>query len=281
MSNNQNRGTKDYTKYNAMPTEQLEEILRLDAEAPADQALDGELVLYVMEVLAQRKQESEHTGRTAREAYESFKSNYMPETDNSQIPPQAPAKHRSGCPCWIRRLTAVAAVLVVLFVGSVTADAYGFNVWKAVIQWTQETFHFGDWGNSNANNSLPYASLQEALEKGNTPAWLAPTRIPDGFEMTEIKVEQTPLKKVYRAKYTNGEKILRITVQDHLDKSPYYVEQSEGLVEEYKVLGMTYYLFENNKEVRAAWVVDSYECSISGNITIDDLKMMVDSIKKG
>ena len=60
-----------------------------------------------------------------------------------------------------------------------------------------------------------------------------------------------------------------------------YVEQSEGLVEEYIVSGITYYIFENNKQVQAAWTVDSYECNISGNVTIDELKQMIDSIEKG
>ena len=278
MSNNQNRGTEDYTKYNAMPTEQLEEILRSDAEAPADQALDGELVLYVMEVLAQRKQESEHTGKTAREAYESFRSNYM---SDDQIPHRNSVKHSGGCPCWLRRLTAVAAVLAVLFVGSVAADAFGFDIWKAVVRWTQETFHFGDAGSSDTSNNLPYASLQEALEKGNTPAWLAPTRIPEGFVLADIKIEQTPQKKTYTAIYAKGKQIIHISIRDCLRIAPVYAEQGEGLVEEYTAAGITYYLFDNNGQVKAAWIVDSYECYISGHVTIEDLKMMINSIERG
>jgi len=168
-----------------------------------------------------------------------------------------------------------------LLVGSVTAKAFGFNIWKAVIQWTQETFHFGQWGNSNIDNNLPYASLQEALEKGNTPAWLVPTYIPDGFNLVDIKVEQTPMKKTYMAKYTKDEKILVVTIRDHLDGVPVYVEQGEGLVEEYKASGTTYYLFSNYENNRAVWLCQSYECDISGEVTIEELKEMINSIQKG
>ena len=89
------------------------------------------------------------------------------------------------------------------------------------------------------------------------------------------------MTKKYVAIYTNGGQELRITVQDYLDEVPVYVEQSDGLVEEYKVSGITYYLLENNKRTQAVWIVDSFECSILGDLTIEELKLMIDSIEKG
>ena len=277
MSENQNRGNIDLAQYDSMATEELEEILRLDAEMPEGQESDTDKILYIMEVLAERKRNNGHAGKTALEAYESFKQNYMPETDNILIPTKA--KGRASL--WVRRLTAAAAVLAILFVGSVTAKAFGFNVWKAVVQWTQETFHFGDWGDSNADNNQQFISLQEALEEGNTPTWLVPTWIPDGYELVDVTVEQSPKKKTYSAKYEDGDQALRITVRDYLDGKPIYVEQSDGLVEEYTISTITYYLFENNKRTQAVWTADSYECCISGEVTIDELKMMINSIEKG
>ena len=92
---------------------------------------------------------------------------------------------------------------------------------------------------------------------------------------------RSPLKIAYNAIYTNGEQDLRITVQDYLNEIPVYVEQSEGLVEKYEVAGVTYYLFKNNERTQAVWVVDSYECRITGELTIEELKLMIDSIEKG
>lgn len=273
MSENQNRGIGDLSQYDAMTTEELEEILRLDAQ---DEESDTEKILYIMEVLAQRNKQNSHTGNTALKAYESFKQHYMPETDN-----KIPVKTRRRMPRWVRSLTATAAVIAILLVSSVTAKAFGFNFWKTVIQWTQETFHFGQWGESNANNSLQFDSFQDALEQGNIPASLAPTWIPDGYSLVDITEERSPIKKTYTAKYTNAEKILLITVRDYLDKSPYYVEQSDGLVEEYEVSGITYYLFSNLEYNRATWMFESCECDISGDVTIKELKTMIDSIRKG
>ena len=275
MSENQDRGSIDFAKYDTMTTEALEEILRLDAQTPQGQALDGEL-LYIMEVLAERKKNNSHTGNTALEAYESFKQNYMPETEQEK-----PAKVKGSAAHWLRALAATAAVLVLLVAASATASAFGCNLWDAVIQWTQETFHFGNGGHSDPDNGLEFASLQDALEEGNTPAWLVPTKITDGYNLTEIKFEQTPVKKIYKALYASNKKILKIIVWDYLNDDPVYVEKSEDFVEKYETSGITYYLFDNNEQVQAMWIVDSYECYISGHVTIEELKQMINSIEKG
>lgn len=281
MSENQNRGISDLSKYDAMTTEELEEILRLDAQAPEEQESDTNKILYIMEVLTERKRNNGHTGKTALEAYESFKQNYMPEVEAPDIHNEKPATVKNRFPRWLRGLTAAAAVLVILVLGSVTAKAFGMDLWKTVVKWTQETFHFGEWGNANANDDLQYTSLQEALEKGKITTSLAPNWFPIGYELVEISITYSPLQTSYKAKYSNGDQFLRITVRDHLDGDPIYVEQSEGLVEEYEVSGITYYLFSNYENNRAVWICGSYECDISGEVTIDELKKMIDSIQKG
>ena len=277
MSQNQNRGNIDFTIYDSMATQELEEILRLDTEMPEGQESDIDKILYIMEVLAERKRSNSHTGKTALEAYESFKQNYMPETDNNAIPIEA--KHK--VPRWVRSLTATAAVLAILLTGAVTAKAFGFDVWKAVVQWSQETFHFGDGGGSEADDNLHYTSLREALEKGNVPVWFVPTYIPAEFSLAEINVQQTPKNSIYTAKYICEEKVIIIAVRNYLDCDPFYVEQSEGFVEEYEMSGIAFYLLSNQGQNRAIWLYESYECEISGNVTIEELKEIIDSIQKG
>ena len=281
MSENQNCGIRDFSKYDEMTTEELEEILRLDAEMIDGQESDTEILLYVMEVLTQRKKQAGQTGNTAQEAYETFTQHYLPEIDNTD---PVPSKRNKPTKCslrWIRALAATAAVLVILITCSVTAKAFGVDVWKAVIQWTQETFHFGEWGDSNSKDRLPYSSLQEALTKGNTPASLVPTWFPEEFALVDIMTSQTPMQKTYRAKYEKGNQDLIITVREYLNGEPHYVEQSEDLVEEYTVEGITYYLFSNLDNAKAVWITGTFECYISGNVTIQEVKQMIDSIEKG
>ena len=124
MSENQNCGIRDFSKYDEMTTEELEEILRLDAEMIDGQESDTEILLYVMEVLTQRKKQAGQTGNTAQEAYETFTQHYLPEimnTDNTDSVPVKRSKPVNRTLHWARAMAATAAVLVILIAGSVTA----------------------------------------------------------------------------------------------------------------------------------------------------------------
>lgn len=282
MSENRNCGIEALSKYDAMTTEELEEILRLDADAPEGQESDTDTLLYIMGVLADRREKNGHTGKTALEAYESFKKYYMPEADE----PVAEVRPKRSRLCWLRGLSAAAAVLVILLLGTVTAGAFGIDIWETVVKWTQETFHFAggapdDTNDPRTDGALPYASLQEVLSSAGIEKSLAPTWIPDGYQLSDISTESTPLQNVYNALYQNGEDYLKIMVRHHLGTDPEYVEQSKDFVETYDASGITYYLFSNNQRAQAVWITGSYECYIFGNVTIEEIKLMIDSIAKG
>lgn len=285
MSENQSRRVSELSKFDAMTTEELEEILRLDAETLEEQESDTEMLLYIMGILADRNRRNGHTGNTAQEAYESFRKNYMPEVEEKIVTPDNKVKPKLSSLRWLRTLSAVAAVLMIIFLGSVTAKAFGVDIWETVVKWTQETFHFGDGrqmdDRPDGNDRGDYESLQDALDKAEIETHLVPAWVPSGYQLTDISVEETPFRDVYTAQYKNGEKELLITIRNHLNSNPQYVEQSDGLIETYEASGITYYIFSNNEKMRAAWITASYECSILGELTIDDLKLMIDSIEKG
>ena len=281
MSENQNGRIDELSKYDTMTTEELEEILRLDVDAPEGQESDTETLLYVMEVLVKRKRSTGHTENTAQIAYESFKKHYLPEAEEKIIEPETKTPVKKQPHRWLRSLSAVAAVLVIILLGSVTAKALGFDLWETVVKWTQETFHFGNAQTDNGPDTagdLAYASLQEALRENDINEPLTPAWIPEGYQLIDIKIQATPMQDKYSAQYRNGEKELIITVRNYLDDNPHYVEKSEDFVEIYKVSGVEYYLFLNHEKSRAAWINGSYECSIVGELTIEELKLMIDSI---
>ena len=113
------------------------------------------------------------------------------------------------------------------------------------------------------------------------PVALVPTWIPEGYELADITLERSPMKKIYTAIYKQQGKKIVITVRDYLEGDPVYVEQSEEVSEEYKSSGIIYYIFSDVDLIKTKWIRDSYECSISGDVTIEELKMMINSIKKG
>lgn len=281
MSENTNRRHQDFAKYDAMSTEELEEILRLDLDAPQEQESDTYVLLTIMEVLAQRKKPE----KTAFEALESFRQNYMPEEDRTAPVLNCKKRINSRTPArWLRTLAATAAVIAVILLTSVTAKAFGWDIWDAVIKWTEDTFHISIGNPSDArepgvNNN--FASLEEALLRNEVSISLAPTLFPEGYTLSSITIEETPLQKVYTAIYHDGDVSLRITVREYVAADPEYIEQTEGLIETYEALGITYYLFANNSRTQAVWINESFECYILGELSITELKTMIDSIGKG
>lgn len=285
MSENQNRGVRDFSMYNTMETEKLEEILRLDCEADDGQESDTELLFYVMGVLAERKKKSNTQEITAQQAWESFQSNYLTAEEEPFNP--APKKSKEFARPWLRRMIAAVAVIAILVGIPLTASAFGWeDIWNAVATWAKETFSFvtGD----RTDNSEPhkvdtrqFTSLQQALTETGMEDDFVPTWIPEGYELRDIVVGESPEKKSYDAFYNNGDKVLKICVQSYMSYAPENIEVNEETLEAYELGGLKYYIFSNNEQMRAVWIKDFYECYISGDLTIEEIKMMIDSIGKG
>ena len=277
MSDNLNR---DFSKYETMETEELEEILRLDAETPAGVETDTELIFFILEVLAKRKNTTNLTGNTAQKAWESFEQNYMPEEPKKRV-----ATHKATP--WLRRLTAAAAVVALLIVIPISTKALTLEeVWKIFARWAKETFSFVSGDNTDVSepvvdDGLEYSSMQDILRRNNVDYNIVPNWIPDGFILESTKKLITPNQEVYIGRYLNGEQELFIRVQNHIGQDFQIVEIEEDYSEIYPYAGVDYYLFENIDQSRAFWVVGSYECIISGDLSIDELKLMIDSIGKG
>lgn len=277
MSENLNR---DFSKYEAMETKELEEILRLDAEAPEGAQTDTELLLYILEVLASRNNTESITENKAQKAWESFERNYMPEEC------QNPVARKKRVP-WLRRLAATAAAVALLIVIPFSTKALTLEeIMEIFGRWAKETFSFVSSENTEVSEPSPedqddYLFLQELLEENNRDSSMVPTWIPSGFSLEKIEKDVTPIQETYSARYVKGDLFFRIRVQNYLDDDFQKIETSQEYSEIYSVGNQDYYIFHNNKQNQAVWVRGTYECIISGNLSIDEMKLMIDSIEKG
>lgn len=279
MSEDRNR---DYSKYDSMTTQELEEILRLDAEAPEERESDTELLLYVMGVLADRKKNNV-TGKTAQESWESFRKNYLDEEYTEEM--RVPKKHRATKP-W-RRLIAAAAVIVLVVCIPLSAKAFGWDeLWNVFAIWTKDTFSFVSGEKTLVSDPSPddqdvYNSLQELLRENNRDPNLVPSWIPEGFVLESVEKMVSPHDEIYNAFYLNGERQLTIRVRSYLQEDPEKAEINGDLLEIYEVSGVQYYIFTNMNQLQAVWINGSYQCNISGDLSMEEMKQMIDSIGKG
>lgn len=276
----------DFSKYDQMTDKQLCQILRADAKCSGCEETDMELILYVMEVLAKRREErNEH--KDPKKALQSFKQHYLPndETVSQQNQIHTSSKKKNGT--W-RRIGAIAAaaVLIIIIGGTATANAFGFNIFEIVGKWSKETFHFGSVVQTDATEpsedvTLPYASLQEMLDKHEIRLKLVPSWIPTGYESFATRVQETPKQRQFIAAHKCGDKMIKVQIKDYLTGDPEKIEQSEDLLEVYSANGVAYYIFSDIDQLRAAWIIENYECYISGPLSIEEMKHMIDSIGKG
>ena len=286
MPKKNDRNVQDFSKYDAMTSEELAQLLRLDSEAPEGNGLDIDTLLYITGVLAEREKTNNNTGKTAQEAWISFQQHYMPSEEECLETEEAkPVKSRNP---WVRRAIAAAAVVALVVAVPLTAKALNWEeIWTAVATWAKETFSFvredqPEVDEPATQNTRQYESLEQALSETKRQEGLVPKWIPEGFELENIDVRENPMQRYYIAIYQNGDKHLTISIRSYGENDPERVEINENLVEVYNASGIEYYIFSNDVDMLLAiWHKDTYECCISGKITIEEIKKMIDSIPKG
>lgn len=288
MPDQQNSREKDFSIYDAMETAQLEEILRLDAKSTEGNGSDTDALFYIMEVLADRKRKEGAAIKSPEEAFRSFQQNYLPcDCMEDEEQTKVNKKPWGNVSRFSRSILAAAAALALIVGGVITAKGFGVDVWEVFLQWTQETFHFADGsgnpdGNQPGNSSnLECEELIQALKAYDVTANVIPTWLPDGYVFTDISVTETPKQLILLALFSKNDEIMMISLKSYINSNPEQIEQSDALIETYTTQGVTYYIFLNNDTLQAAWVFENYECYISGSLSADEMKRIIDSIKKG
>ncbi len=280
MSEKNNRREQLLAKYEAMTTEQLQQLLRLDSEAPEGEGTDTEELLCAMEVLSGRSK----NGRTAQEAWESFQRNYLP-LDEEMPETELLGKKKQKTQWW-RPLAAVAAVLVLIVSAGVVAGALGGeDLWNAVAKWTTETFSFVGSENTEIVQPIPtdeqyYESFDQAILDATGVKNLVPTQFPDGYQLADITVEEIPGRISYLAVYTCADKRIIVHVQPCLIPDSEKLEIDDELIETYRLAEVDYFIASNYEQMRVVWYKDSYECYLSGDLSLEEIKQMIDSIGK-
>ena len=279
MSENLNRSTPDFSKYDSMSIGELEEILRADAQGPERDDSDVDEILYVMEVLSKKRRQNGIAGKTALEAYQEFQQHYRPMVEERSMP-----KHKSNI-IPFRRIAAIAACLVLVFSFATSANAFCFrDVWNAVVIWAQETFSFSmgvEVSEPKESDEYVYDTFNDVLTQYKIPTSFLPTWYPENLSLMDVKIDENPMQKSYVALYSDGNRVMKISIQLYLDKRPEQIEMSKGSDEVLSSAGTTYYVFKNLDQYRVAWLIDTYECYISGDVTLDEIKLMIDSIEEG
>ena len=268
-------------RYDSMSTEELQEILRKHAHGELDTEPDTQELFEIMEVVSVRRQKLEPQAfRADEEAYAEFCEHYMPKEDKETPPKVIKFPKRV-----LKTVAAVLAVVLILAVGTtVTAEALHIDIWGKFASWTKDIFQFTDLpqGTTAANPEEEYnaelKSLQDVMDQFKISEKLAPTWMPEGYKSKDLKVVNTPRALNINAVYEKEDEMLIIKIRQMIGVPANQVEKNDDLLEVYVVDGVEYYIFSNTETLQAAWSLGEFECIITGEITLEEMKMMIDSI---
>ena len=280
MSELNNRA--EYSHYDSLPTEELQEILRKHANGELQTEPDTDELYYIMEVLARRREEQDPQAfRSDEEAMADFRKNYMPQATQEGHTNVIRFSSRV-----FKMVAAVLAIVLILAVStSITAKAFHIDIWSKFANWTKEIFQFTDTPQGTTaekpemENNMELKSLQDALATENVIEKLVPTWMPEGYISQDLKIVSTPRVLNISAVYENNDEQLIIKIRQTIGVPAEQVEKNDDLLEVYVVDGVEYYIFSNTETMQAAWSIGEFECIIGGKITLEEMKKMIDSIR--
>lgn len=283
MVNKNQYGSDAYLEQ--LSTEQLEDILRADL-ASEDQEND-EAVFHILEVLEKREKENP-TGRLpdTDQAWKEFQQYYnIPEGEGQSLYPVRSDPERHSAPTSTKRsrrfrprkILIVAAVLVLMFGSMLTAQAAGVDVFGAIGRWTEEKFHF-DIVQDNDRTSL----FQETATQAKIPQDFVPTWVPDGFEGAEPQVDtvENYMTSIICV-YSNQEKTYSVDIEHYYNKADIetlVIEKDDTNVCSYESNGKTFYIMSDTEYLTATWTDGTFVETISGQLSMDEIKTIIDSI---
>lgn len=277
-----------------LSTEQLLDLIRTDFDSGEEG--DDELINRILEVIERREKE-QPTGLLsgAGQAWEDFQTYYnIP--DSEDCPPypmrrpdlpaaeKKPVKRR-GHGILLKRLISVAAALAVSLFSMVAAQAFGFDVFGALAQWTESTFHFVSDTRETAGSPESETIRQtiQAVFDDYGVTVPAPAWYPKGTEFDkDIETKEAAGASIITCYFTCGDKKCYMEVQQyyygeiHISNQTFEKDASD--IKEYYSNGRLFYIMSNLSNNCATYSNDRTLVIIEGEFSLEVLKQIVDSI---
>lgn len=200
-----------------------------------------------------------------------------------------PVRHRC-----LRTVQLAALLAALLMLVTVATAAAGYDIWRMLAEWTAEQITLAPGQIEYADPDdlhIPeepgeYADLQEALTDYGLNRSVVPKWMPEGFTQPNLIVDLTGGGSciVFHTLYHREKNPLVIQVNIYLENenraydSFGNFQKDEGDPVPYEAGGITHLLSTNAGRPVALWANGPAECYISGDITMDELKQMIDSI---
>lgn len=286
MLNPVNPNYRDFTKYDNMTTEELDELLNAYFLFP-DEIKDKRLIVHILEVLTERDKEIiDENISDPNPSWKKFLKNHPSiaesishdnEEENIDISTANPVPKKNKIFC---RMAGIAAIIVfVLLAGTATAYAAGIDVFGIVAHWSEETFGFMSNTIVEQKEVPPQLeSLRDRLDNYTEPS-LIPTYFPPGFELENEDFYADSVMQKITCLFSNGENSLTIQYIIHITTDASVQYEMDNVEPEILEVDKTkIYIFPNVDYFTAVWLNGNIEGSIIIN-SKEELMKIVESLK--
>ena len=260
-----------YKDLKSLSTEQLDELLQteLKKENPSEGA-----VLPILDILRQREADD------PTELSENITAAWGKYSTHIEGKIKKPTRR------WVSAVAAVAAILGVIVL--VTPPKAGADsLFDKVILFANNVIQFFDPDGAPAQIPDEYVFTtdnpgleqlyNQVVETGIldpvVPMWL-----PEGFELTEIKVVSMPGNTKIVSNFWNGNRAVVITLKISEKTTTSQYEKDDGGYEHYEVGNVNHLIIANEDRWSVAWQIEGAECLIVADIDKEELYKMIKSI---
>lgn len=255
MSRNDEARLREALEHIATP--QLDAMLHkeLDSEDP-----DSRNVRLILKVLHDREKEAATPpGPEAEAAWAA----YLMATGSRK-------REAPGVGTILLRVASVAVILAVLLM-FLPQESSAKNIFEWLFQWTDSILELMDGdGSGGGDNEYRFTTDHPGLQQvydtvtelGITQP-VVPMWLPEGFELTECKVMQTPAKTTVAATFMQGSDEICFRINTYTNSVSNAYHKNKDTAKELEIHGITHTLTKNTDEWIAVWVQENIECCIA------------------
>lgn len=186
---------------------------------------------------------------------------------------------------FVRALSFAAALMLLL--SSITAQAFGMNVFSVIARWTAEIFRLDGGSTPYATVSIrpleedeesTYQSLEEAMEAFGIRAPLAPKEIPERFELVKVTATCRKAGILIYADYQSEDGEFQIRYNEAEAQEFNTLEREISVITSYFAGGIDHKLVSDLGRHKAIWRNGDFECKITGDLSEQEIINIIDSI---
>ncbi len=288
MAKVEEKGRPNYNNFDSLDTAVLEAILQADFDAPEAEQMEAEKALYIANLLAERQKIELKDAKTLmNEFFEYYypcdelyglddESELEIKTQNDNIQKKdSDKKVISFFPKGLRRFASAVAVLVLfMFVGTVTAYALGYNPIRYIGRWTDEQF----WFERDISTKALIEEVAAYSDEPLVPEWLPTDYLAGETNVSELDSYTRIHANFYREKTDYIDEIyIDYTFLPDKNNKPLY-EKDTKEVEEYSVHNISHYIMTNLDNRVIVWRNGNIEGSIKGDFSLAEAKQIINSI---